>query len=119
MKSSGYSGTPLIKKLGILPSSKLLLLNAPSEYFELLGEDFSENVVKSGKTLPSFPLQEERDAAKDENLIVHWFVAERKDLENQFLKLIKDLPSMPSSGFPGTRSPQKFQQILRKMLSGK
>jgi hypothetical protein len=73
------------------------LLNAPNEYFELLGADFSGNVVKSGKTSPSFPLQEERDVAKnlakDENIIVHLFVVERKDLEKQFHRLIKDLPA--------------------------
>jgi hypothetical protein len=77
MQNSGYSGTPLIKKLGILPSSKLLLLNAPSEYFELVGVDLTFTVVKSGR---------EAD-------LVHLFVVERKDLEKQFLKLIKGLPS--------------------------
>jgi hypothetical protein len=35
---AGYSGTPLPKKLGIKPSSRLLLLNAPAGFDESLGE---------------------------------------------------------------------------------
>lgn len=35
---SGYSGTPLLKKLGIKPGFSLLLLNAPAHYLELVGE---------------------------------------------------------------------------------
>jgi hypothetical protein len=31
---AGYSGTPLVKKLGIKPESTLFLLNAPDEYFD-------------------------------------------------------------------------------------
>lgn len=95
MDSLGYSGTPLIKKLGIKTSDKLLLVNAPVNYFELLGEDLTANVVKSGRASPSFPLQKERDVAKNlaknENIIVHLFVVERKELEKQFTKLIGQL----------------------------
>ncbi len=35
---AGYSGTPLVKKLGIKPGNKILLQNQPSHYFDLLGE---------------------------------------------------------------------------------
>ena len=35
--SSGYSGTPLIKKLGIREGMKVLVLNPPKEYREWLG----------------------------------------------------------------------------------
>ena len=34
---SGYSGTPLIKKLGIKPGFSILALNAPKNYYDLLG----------------------------------------------------------------------------------
>jgi hypothetical protein len=34
----GYSGTPLIKKLGIKPGNKIYLHNAPENYLSLLGE---------------------------------------------------------------------------------
>jgi hypothetical protein len=33
----GYSGTPLIKKLGIKTGSNVLIANAPDDYLELLG----------------------------------------------------------------------------------
>jgi len=36
--SVGYSGTPLVKKLGIKPGSRVLFMNEPSNYFTLLGE---------------------------------------------------------------------------------
>lgn len=35
--SAGYSGTPLIRKLGIKPGNRLLYVNAPSHYPDLLG----------------------------------------------------------------------------------
>ncbi|WP_217594684.1 DUF3052 family protein [Cohnella sp. GbtcB17] len=36
--SVGYSGTPLVKKLGIKTGLRVLLINEPSNYFTLLGE---------------------------------------------------------------------------------
>jgi hypothetical protein len=36
MLSAGYSGTPLVKKLGIKSTFKCLLINEPKNYFELL-----------------------------------------------------------------------------------
>ena len=35
---AGYSGTPLLKKLGIKAGNTLLLLNAPEHYLGLLGD---------------------------------------------------------------------------------
>lgn len=34
---AGYSGTPLVRKLGIKPGNRLWLADPPSHYFELLG----------------------------------------------------------------------------------
>lgn len=79
MASAGYSGTPLIKKLGIKPEMKLLLINQPGYYFELLGEDLSNQVIKS--------------APAD---LVHIFATSRKELENHFYAVIKKLPSTAS-----------------------
>ena len=36
MATAGYSNTPLIKKLGIKETSKVLLFNPPPDYFTLL-----------------------------------------------------------------------------------
>lgn len=35
---TGYSKTPLVRKLGIKPGNKILILNAPSHYLELIGQ---------------------------------------------------------------------------------
>jgi hypothetical protein len=35
---SGYSKTPLIKKLGIKPNDRIILWHPPADYFQLLGE---------------------------------------------------------------------------------
>ncbi|HEX2627585.1 MAG TPA: hypothetical protein VHM26_01190 [Chitinophagaceae bacterium] len=46
----GYSGTPLIKKLGITPPMKILLLNQPGNYYELLEADISKQLIKKNET---------------------------------------------------------------------
>lgn len=51
--SAGYSGKPLFKKLGIKPTGKLKLINAPDEYMQWLGEDVSKQVCK-GKEAADF-----------------------------------------------------------------
>ena len=51
MAAAGYSGTPLIKKLGIQPGTKVLLVNAPANYFELLQTDITDQLVKE-KEIP-------------------------------------------------------------------
>lgn len=40
---AGYSGTPLLKKLGIKPGYKILFINEPGHYQSLLGT-FPEGV---------------------------------------------------------------------------
>lgn len=50
MSLAGYSGTPLIKKLGINPGMKVLLINPPVDYFELLQADISGQFVSSKQT---------------------------------------------------------------------
>jgi len=74
MATSGYSGTPLVKKLGIKPDMKVLLVNPPANYFDLLESDIRPQVVKSGKAD-----------------FVHLFVVSRKELEKSFLSLIQKL----------------------------
>lgn len=48
---SGYSGTPLLKKLGIKPEMKVLVLFAPENYFQLLQNDISNQYI-SEKEIP-------------------------------------------------------------------
>ncbi len=47
MASSGYSGTPLIKKLGIKPDSKLMLINAPENYNDLVESDLETQLCQA------------------------------------------------------------------------
>ncbi len=51
MATTGYSGTPLIKKLGIKPEMKVCLLNAPGNYFDLLEEDITAQLI-AGRQIP-------------------------------------------------------------------
>ena len=63
---AGYSGTPLVKKLGIRPNEKIVALNAPDRYADLL------------KGLPEGATITERVPATA--AFVHLFVTERARL---------------------------------------
>jgi hypothetical protein len=76
MASTGYSGTPLVQKLGIKPEMKILLVGAPADYFQLLETDLSKQAIKNGKAD-----------------FVHVFATSKKDLDRQFNQLIKKLPA--------------------------
>ncbi|HEX6430199.1 MAG TPA: hypothetical protein VF008_21055 [Niastella sp.] len=43
---AGYSGTPLIKKLGITPTMKVMLINPPADYFDWLQTDIRPQLVR-------------------------------------------------------------------------
>ncbi|MBL7702624.1 MAG: hypothetical protein JNM14_10250 [Ferruginibacter sp.] len=53
MATVGYSGTPLIKKLGIQPEMKVLVINKPDAYFVWLGADITDQFVAKNDT-PDF-----------------------------------------------------------------
>ncbi len=53
MTATGYSGTSLAKKLGIKPGMKILLINPPENYTELLETDISGQ-YDSGKATADF-----------------------------------------------------------------
>jgi len=71
MATAGYSGTPLLKKMGIKPGTKLLLINTPADYFELLETDVS-NQLCNKKGLPD---------------LVHLFIKKKKEFETEMKKL--------------------------------
>jgi hypothetical protein len=71
MADSGYSGTPLIQKLGLKPSMRVLLINPPLNYEELLNTDISSQQCKKSET-PDF---------------VHLFVKSIKEFEAQMKKI--------------------------------
>ena len=49
MATAGYSGTPLLKKLGITPELKLLLINQPEDYYELVEVNLKEQLAKKSE----------------------------------------------------------------------
>jgi len=53
MSTTGYSGTPLLKKLGIQPEMKVLLINQPDDYYSLLETDISIQLCKKNE-VPDF-----------------------------------------------------------------
>ena len=71
MASAGYSGTPLLEKLGIKEDMRVQLINAPDDYFKLLEKDISYQLINKKET-PDF---------------VHLFVNSKKEFENEMKKL--------------------------------
>ncbi len=56
MSAVGYSGTPLPKKLGIKPESRVMLLNAP-EHFELEGVKVVRRATGTADVILSFHVE--------------------------------------------------------------
>ena len=77
MPPSGYSGTPLAKKLGIKEGYKIRLVHQPDHYFALF-TDMPENV----KFLT--------DKKSSKNL-VHYFTKEIKDLQRDITALRNEI----------------------------
>jgi hypothetical protein len=71
MRVAGYSGTPLFKKLGIKPGDKLLFINSPENYFELLEIDVKKQICND-RDLPD---------------LVHLFVKNNKEFEAEMKKI--------------------------------
>jgi hypothetical protein len=82
---SGYSGTPLAKKLGIKPGFSLALINAPKNFEDLL-EDLPTNVK------PESGLR-----SKQLNIII-LFTTKRADLEKRFSQAADRLSEDTGSG---------------------
>ena len=70
---AGYSGTPLARKLGIKPSTIVVLINAPANYRKLLG-NFSNGVEFTNRV------------GANSNFI-HFFTTHRSKLEKQLRRL--------------------------------
>lgn len=71
MATVGYSGTPLLKNLGIQPEMKVLVINRPDDYYKLLETDIADQLCKKHET-PD---------------LVHLFVKNVKDFEDEMKKL--------------------------------
>ena len=71
MATAGYSGTALIKKLGIKPEMKVLIINKPDDYYKLLEVDITDQSCKSND-IPDF---------------IHLFVKSEKEFESDMKSL--------------------------------
>jgi len=67
MATAGYSDTALIKKLGIKPEMKVLLINKPVDYYKLLDADINDQSCRSNE-IPDF---------------IHLFVKSVKEFESE------------------------------------
>ena len=74
MATAGYSGTSLIKKLGIKPEMKVLIINKPDDYYKLLEVDITDQSYKSNE-MPDF---------------IHLFVKSVKEFESE-MKALKNV----------------------------
>lgn len=77
MAQSGYSGTPLVKKLGIKDGFRIRLVNEPENYFDLLIE-IPENVT----------VLKDKRKSKD---LVHYFTKKSTDLQKDIASLRKEI----------------------------
>ena len=74
MATAGYSGTALIKKLGIKPEMKVLIINKPDDYYKLLEVDITDQSCGS-------------DEIPD---LIHLFVKSVKEFESE-MKALKSV----------------------------
>jgi hypothetical protein len=72
-KMAGYSKTPLIKKLGIKPGFRLIILNAPENYTQTLGE-LPEDIMVADSLAGSLDF-------------IHFFTTRRETLAAEFPQL--------------------------------
>ena len=103
---AGYSGTPLIKKLGIKPDDKIILRNQPVHYLDWISP------------LPAGVKVAQKSTADVD--FIHLFVVERKIFEKEFNMLKKSLKkdgmmwvSWPkkSSGMPTTVTENVIREL--------
>ncbi|MFL6585108.1 MAG: DUF3052 domain-containing protein [Chthoniobacterales bacterium] len=74
---AGYSGTPLVRKLGIKPRERVVTINRPANYRELLA-GLPEGVVVANRTMPGATF-------------VHLFVTDRSDLARELKRLRREI----------------------------
>ena len=70
---TGYSGTPLLKKLGIKEEHKVKPINAPRNYMKILEADIQQQLV---------------DKIQEADF-VHLFVTSKAELKKEFTKIIQ------------------------------
>lgn len=80
MAVAGYSGTPLLKKLGIKNDMRILLIHEPPDYFALLETNITQQLCKT-EELPD---------------LIHLFVVKKIIFEKEMKKLIPPIKQNPN-----------------------
>jgi len=95
MKTVGYSGTPLAKKLGFKEGFKVRIANQPDYYFDLL-EDLPKIIEFSN----------EKKSKKD---FIHYFAMQARDLEKDIVALKNEIVA---NGIIWISWPKKSSKIV-------
>src|SRR5215210_6671527 len=74
---TAYSSTPLVKKLGIKPGNRVMLVNAPRSFADELGQ-IPEDVLFVARSKSGLD-------------VILFFAASRRELEDRFEKLSRNL----------------------------
>jgi Protein of unknown function (DUF3052) len=77
MKTIGYSGTPLTKKLGLKEGFTIRIVNPPDYYFDLF-EDLPQNIS----------IRDEKKTKKD---FIHYFTKQAQELNKNIVSLKKEI----------------------------
>ena len=73
MTDAGYTNSPLVKKLGIKSSHKIMLINKPKNYHQLLGTRLNSQLV-TDKKIPDF---------------IHLFSESKADYKKDMRRILK------------------------------
>jgi len=98
VNTAGYSGTPLLKKLGIKDDFTIMLVNEPDHYYELIEKHPHELL-----------LADSPDNLKD---FIHFFTKEKSELEKLLPELKKE---MKPNGMIWVSWPKKASKIPTDM----
>ena len=91
---AGYSGTPLVKKLGLKTGLRIYLKNAPNDYPELVGEMLAETII-------SKRLSKKLD-------VIHLFSESKQELQQLLPRYLR---AIQSSGMIWVSWPKKSAKI--------
>ena len=98
MLDSGYSGTPLSRKLGIKEDQKVILINLPDHYFKLFTEFPNVNFIEG--------------AGEDSIDFIHFFCTHLWELEKNFDSLKSCLKKNGSLWISWPKGSSKIEKDL-------
>jgi len=98
---AGYSKTPLVKKIGIKEGFRIMLINVPSNYFNML-EGLPDQVEQS-------------DYQVD---FIHFFTNDAAEVMSSLKKFMSTIVSNGMIWYPGIKRNRGSKRMWMKTLSG-